>query len=98
MLKSTMEMLDVFLAVGILITVSILMTMYRVFRGPTTLDRLMATSVIGTKVVVLLVVIGYLFERPIFIDIPLTYAMLNFVGTLIVAKYIERGELWKPYT
>ncbi|AIY89513.1 monovalent cation/H+ antiporter complex subunit F [Geoglobus acetivorans] len=93
-----MEMLDVFLAVGILITVSILMTMYRVFRGPTTLDRLMATSVIGTKVVVLLVVIGYLFERPIFVDIPLTYAMLNFVGTLIVAKYIERGELWKPYT
>lgn len=93
-----MEMLDVFLAVGILITVSILMTMYRVVRGPTTLDRLMATSVIGTKVVVLLVVIGYLFERPIFIDIPLTYAMLNFVGTLIMAKYIERGEIWKPYT
>ena len=92
-----MEMLDLFLIVGILIIISILLVLYRLIKGPETFDRVMATGVVGTKTVVLLVVIGYLFERPIFIDISLAYAMLNFIGTLIVAKYLEGQELWKPY-
>lgn len=92
-----MEILDIFLVVGLLAVISILITLYRVVKGPEVFDRVMATSVIGTKTVVLLVVVGYLFERPIFIDISLTYALLNFLGTLIIAKYLEGKELWKPY-
>jgi multicomponent Na+:H+ antiporter subunit F len=52
-----------------------------------------AVNVVGTKTVVLLVIMGYYFERPLFFDIPLLYAMLNFIGTLVFAKYLERGEL-----
>jgi multicomponent Na+:H+ antiporter subunit F len=51
-------------------------------------------NVIGTKTIALLVLIGYYTERPEFFDIALLYAMLNFIGTLIFARYLERGELW----
>jgi multicomponent Na+:H+ antiporter subunit F len=37
---------------------------------------------------------GYFFERPYFLDISLLYAMVNFIGTLVFAKYVERGNLW----
>jgi multicomponent Na+:H+ antiporter subunit F len=43
---------------------------------------------------VLLAVIGYYFERPLFFDLSLLYALLNFIGTLVFAKYLERGEIW----
>jgi multicomponent Na+:H+ antiporter subunit F len=52
-----------------------------------------AVNVIGTKTIVLLVLIGYYFERPYFFDIALLYAMLNFIGTLVFAKYLEKGDL-----
>jgi multicomponent Na+:H+ antiporter subunit F len=49
--------------------------------------------VIGTKAIVLLIVVGYIIERPEFIDIALMYAAIAFIGTIIIAKYAERGEL-----
>ena len=48
---------------------------------------------IGTKAIVLLIVVGYIIERPQFIDIALMYAVIAFMGTIIIAKYVERGEL-----
>jgi multicomponent Na+:H+ antiporter subunit F len=53
-----------------------------------------ALNVIGTKTILLLVVMGYFFERPEFFDIALLYAMLNFIGTLVASKYLEKGQLW----
>ncbi len=94
-----MDILGLFMIAGIFVAVSIVLDLYRAFSGPTVFDRLMAISVIGTKTAVIIPLIGFLFERPgLFIDISLSYALLNFVGTLIVAKYLERGELWSPYT
>jgi multicomponent Na+:H+ antiporter subunit F len=42
---------------------------------------------------VLLVIVGYIGERPQFVDVALMYAIISFIGTLIVAKYVERGEI-----
>lgn len=86
-------MIETFLAIGIIIVITILLCLYRAAFGPGVYNRIAATSVIGTKTVVLLVAIGYIFERPMFIDIALLYAMLNFIGTLLMAKYLVRGEL-----
>jgi len=86
-------MLSIFLVTGLLIVVSILLSLYRAVAGPGVFNRVAAVNVIGTKTIVLLVVMGYYFERPLFFDISLLYAMLNFIGTLIFAKYIERGEI-----
>jgi multicomponent Na+:H+ antiporter subunit F len=78
-------MISMFLVIGLLNVVTILLCLYRAVVA--------AVNVIGTKTVVLLVIMGYIFERPLFFDIPLLYAMLNFIGTLVFAKYLERGEL-----
>jgi len=86
-------MIVIFLAIGLLIMSTVLLSMYRAVLGPGVFNRIAASNVIGTKVIVLLVVIGYIFERPMFIDISLLYAILNLVSTLIIAKYLERGEI-----
>ncbi|MCX8118252.1 MAG: monovalent cation/H+ antiporter complex subunit F [Desulfobacterota bacterium] len=87
-------MLDLLLAFSLLILISITLSLYRGAVGPGVFNRVAAVNVIGTKTVALLLVFGYLFERPLFFDIALLYAMLNFIGVLVIAKYLERGDLW----
>lgn len=70
---------------------------YRLLFAPTTFDRLLAAGAIGTNAVVLLVLIGFVFERPdTFVDLALSYALLNFIGTVAVTKYLEtrQHQLW----
>ncbi|MHC1611035.1 MAG: monovalent cation/H+ antiporter complex subunit F [Candidatus Methanospirareceae archaeon] len=86
-------MIETFLVIGMVIVFTILLSLYRLVLGPGVFNRIAASNVIGTKVIVLLVTIGYMFERPMFIDISLLYAMLNFIATLLMAKYLERGEV-----
>ena len=70
---------------------------YRLLVGRTPFDRLLAASAIGTNAVVLLVLLGFVFERPeSFVDLALSYALLNFIGTVAVGKYLEtrQHQLW----
>lgn len=88
------DMLTIFLATALLIVVTIILALYRATVGPEVYNRVAAVNVIGTKTIVLLVIIGYIFKLPLFFDISLLYALLNFIGTLAFAKYLERGEVW----
>jgi multicomponent Na+:H+ antiporter subunit F len=87
-------MITVFWITSLLIAVTIGLSLYRAIAGPGVFNRVAAVNIIGTKTIALLVVMGYYFERPYFFDIALLYAMVNFIGTLVFAKYLERGELW----
>ena len=87
-------MITIFWITSLLIAVTIALSLYRAVAGPGVFNRVAAVNIIGTKTIALLVVMGYYFERPYFFDIALLYAMINFIGTLIFAKYLERGELW----
>lgn len=63
----------------------------RVWRGPTIYDRLLGVGVIGTNAVLLLAVIGFIYDRPDgFLDLAITYAILNFIGVVALAKYLDR--------
>jgi len=65
--------------------------LYRVLQGPTIFDRVLGLNGISTKAIILLIVIGVYFERvDMFIDISTGYALLNLVGALAVAKYLEK--------
>ncbi len=75
------------------IAITIGLSLYRAVVGPGAFNRMAGVNIIGTKTIALLVVMGYYFERPYFFDIALLYAMVNFIGTLAFAKYLERGEL-----
>lgn len=79
-----------FLYSSILLTVIIAVPLVRVMKGPTVFDRLLATNAIATKTIVLICLIGFLFGRiDMFIDITLAYAILGFIGSMIVAKYVS---------
>lgn len=68
--------------------------LYRVIRGPTVFDRLLGLNGISTKAIILLVVIGTVYDRvDMFVDISTGYALLNLVSALAIAKYLEeRGS------
>ncbi len=64
---------------------------YRIWVGPTEFDRILGVNVIGTKTAVLLVITGTLFDRvDMFVDFAIAYSLLNFVGAIIVARYLNR--------
>ena len=64
--------------------------LYRAVKGPTVLDRIMGVNAIGSKTTVLLIMIGFVYQRvDMFIDITLAYAILNFIGTIAIARYLE---------
>ena len=70
------------------------LVLYRMVKGPTVYDRLQTANIIGTKTVVFIVLIGYVFNSPeFFIDIALVYALINFILVLAFLKYVEKGRL-----
>jgi multicomponent Na+:H+ antiporter subunit F len=75
------------------ILVSMTLALVRALLGPTVYDRVMAVNVLGTKTVLLIAVLGFLTERPEFLDLALVYALINFIGTIAVLKFFEFGDL-----
>ena len=78
-------------AAAILIGMALVLT--RAVRGPTIYDRILAINVHGTQTVLLIAVIGFLNERPDFLDLSLVYALINFIGTLAALKLFKYGRL-----
>ncbi len=93
-------MQTVFTIIAVLLTVIIVIPSYRVIVGPTLFDRLLGAGAIGTKTLVLICLVGLIFDRlDMFIDITVAYAILNFIGNLAIAKYFvipdhEEAEEW----
>lgn len=87
---------EFFLYSAIGLTIIIAVPLYRVLYGPTVFDRLLATNAIATKTIALITLIGFLYGRiDMFIDITLAYAILGFIGSLIIAKYVSSSEMKK---
>jgi multicomponent Na+:H+ antiporter subunit F len=85
-----MEMHDFFKYISVILTIIIFIPLYRVVKGPTVFDRMLGASAIGSKTMVLICIIGVVYGRfDMFIDITLAYAILNFIGFIAVAKYIN---------
>lgn len=78
---------------AMVIVLAAILVLYRAIKGPRVYDRVLAVNVIGTKTVVLLALIGFVYERPHFLDIALVYAIMNFIATIAFLKYRETGGL-----
>ena len=79
------------LFVLVVLAVLLAVYLYRVLKGPTIFDRVLGLNGISTKAIILLIVMGVYFERvDMFVDISTGYALLNLVGALAVAKYLEQ--------
>lgn len=81
---------EFFLGVGIGLFVLVFFVLYRVVFGPGVFNRIAAISAIGTKTLIILLIMGVLCRRvEMFVDISMVYALLNFIGTLAAAKFLE---------
>ncbi len=69
-----------------------LLAMIRLLKGPTSADRVVALDAINTLVVASMIVLAVVFKQVVFVDVAIVYALLSFVGTLFIAKYLG-GEL-----
>ncbi len=85
-----------FAAAAIAILVALALALARAILGPTVFDRVMAANSIGTLCVLILAVVGFLTGRPAFLDLAITYALLNIIGTIAVLKFFRFGELGHP--
>ena len=79
------------------VTIATLVTMglalIRAVLGPSVYDRVLAVNMIGTKTVLLLSVIAFLYGRPDFLDLALAYALINFIGVLAVLEFFRNRTL-----
>lgn len=82
-----------FAAAAAAVLVALALVIVRAIRGPTVFDRVLAGNTVGSLAILLLAVVGFLNGRPEFLDLGLTYGLLNLIGTLAVLKFFRHGDL-----
>jgi multicomponent Na+:H+ antiporter subunit F len=82
-----------FAAAVLAILAALALVVARALRGPTLFDRVLAGNSVGTLAILLLAAVGFLTGRPEWLDIGLTYGLLNLIGTLAVLKFFRHGDL-----
>lgn len=76
-------------AVIIAVLVTMCLAVARAVIGPSVYDRVLAVNMFGTKTVLLLAVVAFLYGRPDFLDLALAYALINFIGVLAVLEFFR---------
>lgn len=79
-------------AAALAILVTMVMATIRGFMGPSIYDRILAMNMFGTKTVLFVAVVAYLYERPDFLDLALAYALINFIGVLAVLQFFQNRQ------
>jgi multicomponent Na+:H+ antiporter subunit F len=85
-----------FAAATLALLAALALAVARAVLGPTVFDRAQAANTVGTLSVLLLAVIGFLTGRPEFLDLGITYGLLNLIGTVAVLKFFQFGDLGDP--
>ncbi len=76
---------------GLLILLSFLITLIRLLKGPSVADRAVAIDTMTIAGISLIVLLAAMLKRIIYIDVAIVYAIISFVGIVVIARYIERG-------
>ncbi len=91
-------MSDLFLWCAVALALMLIFPLIRIVKGPTIYDRLVGAAMMGTKTMVLLLLMGFAVGRAdMYVDISIGYGLALLVGHLVTAKYLEksaeRGDL-----
>ncbi len=89
LMPSTVPFVELYRRVIFIFMLSVFFCLYRVFRGPTSPDRIVAIDILGILIVGLCGVLGLTTGRGWYIDIAIAWALQSFIGTLALAKYLE---------
>ncbi len=91
---NTVQILEFAYSLGaIIVMVLIFLSLIRALAGPTAPDRLAAINIIGTKTLVIITLIARIYGQEFFLDIAMIYALMSFITTVGIAKYLEKGAL-----
>lgn len=88
-----MNMQYVFAGATAAVVFTMALALYRSTIGPSVYDRILALNAFGTKTVLLIALSGYLVGRPEWLDLSITYVLINFVGTLAVLRFSKYGSV-----
>ncbi len=75
------------------LSISLGLCLYRLLIGPDSIDRLLALDTISTNVIALLVVLSIRLHTAVYLESVLVLALLSFVGTVAISKYLVRGKI-----
>ena len=85
---------EILLAAALGFVLTSLVAVYRIVRGPTMPDRVIAINVVGSNVVIVIALLAAAIGEPGALDIALVYALLNFLLSIAISKFsVERGGL-----
>lgn len=76
----------------IILVILLFLCLFRVWRGPTLADRMVAIDILGILVVGVCVLLAVVAKQKFLIDIALAWIFLSFIGTLALAKYLSGKE------
>ena len=76
-----------------MMTVALVLNFYRLLRGPDRVDRIAALDTMYINTVALLVLLGVARDTSLFFEGALIIAMMGFVGTVALSKYLLRGDI-----
>jgi len=84
--------MSLYTAVSVILVFISLFASYRLFLGPTIYDRLISLNVVGVIITIILILISIETDLGLYLDIALSFVMLDFVGTIALIKYLEGGD------
>ena len=76
-----------------MIVIAMALNLYRLFRGPDATDRALALDTLYINAVAALVLTGVTLGKSLFYEAALLIALLGFVGTVSLAKFMLRGDI-----
>jgi len=85
-------MIEANIIVITLISLALLISIFRFIFAEEIYTKILATNLIGTKIVLLILLSGTLSVEKDFTDIALVYALINFISTIVILKYYEDRE------
>jgi multicomponent K+:H+ antiporter subunit F len=87
-------MIDVVIPVAFgMILLALLLNFWRLLRGPTSVDRVVALDTMYVNSLALLVLLGVQRDDTLYFEVGLIIAMLGFAGTIALAKFLFRGRV-----
>ena len=87
-------MLNVALAIAFaLVAAAFVLSVVRLLRGPHAPDRILALDTLYINAIALLVLFGIRLASPLYFEAALLIALMGFVGTVALAKYVQRGDV-----
>ena len=80
---------------GVMVVVgaAMLLALWRLVRGPTAPDRILALDTLYVATIAQVVLLGMLDETEVYFEIALIIAMLGFFGTVVLSKYVVRRDI-----